>query len=76
MITLFNKSFILKILSKYATPLQHLLNVVYYILSYQLKLTAARLKTGTAQLFRLANLALILINLSWYGYSSGDTCHG
>ena len=33
---------------------------------YQHKLTAARLKKGTAQLLRLANLARIFINLRWY----------
>ena len=33
---------------------------------YQHKLTAARLKKGAAQWFRVANLARIFINLSWY----------
>ena len=33
---------------------------------YQLKLTAVRLKKGTAQWFISANLARIFINLSWY----------
>ena len=37
-------------------------------MSYQLKLTAARLKKGTAQLFRLAYSARILFNSSWYDY--------
>ena len=36
------------------------------VLSYQLKLTAVRLKKGTAQSFELANLTRILINWSWY----------
>ena len=35
-------------------------------MSYQLKLTAARLKKGTAQLFRLAYSARIFFNSSWY----------
>ena len=39
------------------------------IYSYQLKLTAARLKNGTAQGFRLANSARIFFNLSWYDYT-------
>ena len=38
----------------------------YIVLSYQLKLTAARLKKGTTQWFRFANSARIFINLSWY----------
>ena len=36
------------------------------LLQYQHKLEAARLKKGTAQWFRVANLARIFINLSWY----------
>ena len=39
------------------------------VLSYQLKLMAARLKKGTAQRFRVSNLARIFINLSWYDIS-------
>ena len=37
-------------------------------MSYQLKLTAVRLKKGTAQLFRLAYSARIFFNSSWYDY--------
>ena len=36
------------------------------VLYYQNELKAARLKKRTAQRFRLANLARIFINLSWY----------
>ena len=32
-------------------------------------MTAARLKKGTAQLFRLANSARIFVNSSWYDYT-------
>ena len=42
---------------------------IIFILSYQLKLTSARLKKGTTQWFRLANSARIYINLSWYDYT-------
>ena len=38
----------------------------YELYLYQLKLTAARLRKGTAQRFRLPNLAGIFLNLSWY----------
>ena len=38
-------------------------------MSYQVKLTAARLKKSTAQWFRLANLARIFVNFSWYDYT-------
>ena len=40
------------------------------ILSHQIKLTAAQLKKGTAQGFKLANSARISINLSWYDYTT------
>ena len=40
----------------------------YIVISHQLKLTAARLKKGTAQWFRLANSGRIFFNLSWYDY--------
>ena len=43
---------------------------VYLLLSCQLKLTAARLKKGTAQWFMFANSARIFINLSWYDYTT------
>ena len=47
---------------------------VIYILSYQLKLTAARLKKGTAQRFGLANLVRIFFNLSWYDSRCCNMC--
>ena len=37
-----------------------------YLLSYQNELAAARLKEGTAQSFKVGNLARIFMNLSWY----------
>ena len=46
--------------------------ITIFILSYQLKLTAARLKKVTAQWYRLANSARIFINLSWYDHT---TCY-
>ena len=42
---------------------------MYTVLSYQLKLKAARLKKGTAQWYRLANSVRIFINLNWYDYT-------
>ena len=42
-------------------------NTMCIVYSYQLKLTAARLKNGTAQ--GLANSARIFFNLSWNSYT-------
>ena len=42
------------------------------VYQYQHKLVAARLKKDTAQSFRLANLARIFINLSWYNINDLD----
>ena len=53
-------------LSKLITDLQNSIHFITGLLSYKLKLTAAWLKKGTAQCFRLANSASIFINLSWY----------
>ena len=39
------------------------------VLFYMHKLAAARLERGTAQRFRLANSARILINMCWYYYA-------
>ena len=44
---------------------QHCL--VFTLQQQQYKLAAARLKKGTAQSYRPANLARIFINLSWNG---------
>ena len=40
----------------------------HYNKYYRIKLTAARLKKGTAHWFILANSARIFINLSWCDY--------
>ena len=53
-------------LCKLITDLQNSIHFITELLLYKLKLTAARLKKGTAQWFRLANSASIFINLSWY----------
>ena len=53
-------------LCKLITDLQNSIHFITGLLLYKLKLTAVRLKKGTAQLFRLANSARIFINLSWY----------
>ena len=45
------------------TDLQNSIHFITGLLLYKLKLTAARLKKGTAQWFRLANSARIFINL-------------
>ena len=51
-------------LCKLITDLQNSIHFITGLLLYKLKLTAARLKKGTAQWFRLANSARIFINLS------------
>ena len=43
-----------------------------FVYSYQLQLTAARLKNGTAQGFRLANAAHIFFNFNWYDYMNAE----
>ena len=53
-------------LCKLITDLQNSIHFITGLLLYKLKLTAVRLKMGTAQWFRLANSARIFINLSWY----------
>ena len=53
-------------LCKLISDLQNLIHFITGLLLYKLKLTAARLKKGTAQWFWLANSASIFINLSWY----------
>ena len=53
-------------LCKRITDLQDSIHFITGLLLYKLKLTAARLKKGTAQWFRLANSSHIFINLSWY----------
>ena len=53
-------------LCKLITDLQDSIHFLTGLLLYKLKLTAVRLKKGTAQWFRLANSARIFINLSWY----------
>ena len=53
-------------LCKLITNLQNSIHFMTGLLLYKLKLTAARLKKGTAQWLRLANSARIFINLSWY----------
>ena len=53
-------------LCKLITNLQNSIHFITGLLLYKLKLTAAWLKKGTAQWFRLANSARIFINLSWY----------
>ena len=55
-------------LCKLITDLQNSIHFITGLLLYKLKLTAVRLKMGTAQWFRLANSARIFINLSWYDY--------
>ena len=45
------------------------------LISYQHKLAPARLKKGTAQSFRLDNLARTYINLSWYDTTSRDVTY-
>ena len=57
-------------LCKHKTDLQNSIHFITGLLLYKLKLTAARLKKGTAQWFRLANSARIFINLSWYELKS------
>ena len=53
-------------LRKLITDLQNSIHFMTELLLYKLKLTGARLKKGTVQWFRLANSAIIFINLSWY----------
>ena len=53
-------------LCKLITDLQNSIHFITGLLLYKLKLTAVRLKKGTAQWFRLANSARTFINLSWY----------
>ena len=53
-------------LCKLITDLQNIIHFITGLLLYIFKLTAARLKKGTAQWFRLANSASTCINLSSY----------
>ena len=53
-------------LCKLITDLQNSIHFITGLLLYKLKLTAARLKKGTGQWFRLANSASTFINLSSY----------
>ena len=56
--------------SKLIADLQNSIHFITGLLLYKFKLTAARLKKGTTQWFRLSNSARIFINLSWYELKS------
>ena len=63
---IYNAISIYYFLCKLITDLQNSIHFITGLLLHKLKLTAVRLKKGTAQWFRLANSARIFINLSWY----------
>ena len=61
---IYNATSMYYFLCKLITDLQNSIHFITGLLLYKLKLTAVRLKKGTAQWFRFANSARIFINLS------------